>query len=189
MVTTPPPGFQPRLILHQESISGFSPAGETGYEGVAATSSPRGTLPVPPSLFSKINETGSHPQIPLPVRLPDTGYGIPARPSLKGAGYQPSALQSDAEFRTEVMEQASKRSSSHEGGLLLDPLHKGTRFSSVPMIVRTENNGFAPNFVRLFPVFQLWLQHRNRKYKPDIPHRLLLPTSPLIYYYNNSWLK
>jgi hypothetical protein len=28
--TTPPPGFQPRLILHQESISGFSPAGDTG---------------------------------------------------------------------------------------------------------------------------------------------------------------
>jgi hypothetical protein len=30
------------------------------------------------------------------------------------------------------MEQASKRSSSHEGGLLLDPLHKGTHFPSVP---------------------------------------------------------
>jgi hypothetical protein len=25
------------------------------------------------------------------------------------------------------MEQASKRSSSYEGGLLLDPMHKGTR--------------------------------------------------------------
>jgi hypothetical protein len=30
-------------------------------------------------------------------------------------------------------EQASKRSSYHEGGLLLDPLHKRTRFPSVPM--------------------------------------------------------
>jgi hypothetical protein len=30
------------------------------------------------------------------------------------------------------MEQANKRSSSHEGGLLHDPLHKGTRFPSVP---------------------------------------------------------
>jgi hypothetical protein len=30
------------------------------------------------------------------------------------------------------MEQASKRSSSHEGGLLHDPLHKGTRFPLVP---------------------------------------------------------
>jgi hypothetical protein len=73
--TTPPPGFQPRLILHQESISGISPAGDTendaisglppagdtGYEGVAATSSLRGTLPLPPSLFSKSKETGSHP--------------------------------------------------------------------------------------------------------------------------------
>jgi hypothetical protein len=29
------------------------------------------------------------------------------------------------------MEQASKRSSSHEGGLLLDPLHMRTRFPSV----------------------------------------------------------
>jgi hypothetical protein len=51
--TTPPPGFQPRLIVHQESISDYSPAGDTGndaifglppaggtrYEGVAATSS------------------------------------------------------------------------------------------------------------------------------------------------------
>jgi hypothetical protein len=27
-----------------------------------------------------------------------TGYGIPASPSLTGAGYQPSALLSDAEF-------------------------------------------------------------------------------------------
>jgi hypothetical protein len=31
-----------------------------------------------------------------------------------------------------VMEQASKRSSSHEGGFLHDPIHKGSRFS-VPM--------------------------------------------------------
>jgi hypothetical protein len=30
------------------------------------------------------------------------------------------------------MEQACKRSSSHEGGLLHYPLHKGTRFPSVP---------------------------------------------------------
>jgi hypothetical protein len=30
------------------------------------------------------------------------------------------------------MEQASKRSSSHEGGLLLDPLHMRTRFAPVP---------------------------------------------------------
>jgi hypothetical protein len=30
------------------------------------------------------------------------------------------------------MEQASKRSSSHEGGLLLDPLHMRARFHSVP---------------------------------------------------------
>jgi hypothetical protein len=28
--TTPPPGFQPRLINHKESTSGFSPAGDTG---------------------------------------------------------------------------------------------------------------------------------------------------------------
>jgi hypothetical protein len=48
--TTPPPGFPPRLINHQESTSGFSPAGDSGsgtisglppaggtrYEGVAA---------------------------------------------------------------------------------------------------------------------------------------------------------
>jgi hypothetical protein len=54
--TTPPPGFQPRLISHQEhisgvcpagdtendDISGLPPAGDTGYDGVAATSSPRG---------------------------------------------------------------------------------------------------------------------------------------------------
>jgi hypothetical protein len=30
------------------------------------------------------------------------------------------------------MEQASKRSSSHEGGLLLDPQHKGTSFPLMP---------------------------------------------------------
>jgi hypothetical protein len=92
--TTPPPDFQPRLMLHQEPISGFSPAGDTENDaisslfpagdtrndGVAATSSPRGTLLVPPSLFSKSKETGSHPHIPLPVRRPDTGCGIPATP-------------------------------------------------------------------------------------------------------------
>jgi hypothetical protein len=49
-------------------------------------------------LFSEGKETVSHPQIPFPVRRPDTGYGIPAPPSLRGAGYWPSALQSDAEF-------------------------------------------------------------------------------------------
>jgi hypothetical protein len=84
---TPPPGIQPRLIAHQESISGFSPAGDTGsgsfsglppaggtrYDGVAATSSPRGPLPVPPLLFSEGKEAGCHPQILFPVRRPDTG--------------------------------------------------------------------------------------------------------------------
>jgi hypothetical protein len=61
-------------------------------------------LPVPPSLFSKGKETGSHPQIPFPVHPPDTGYGIPAPPSIRAsAGYQPSALQSDAEFRREIL--------------------------------------------------------------------------------------
>jgi hypothetical protein len=59
--TIPPPGFQLRLIAHQESTSGFSPAGDpgsgtisglppaggTGYDGVAATSSPRDPIPVP----------------------------------------------------------------------------------------------------------------------------------------------
>jgi hypothetical protein len=74
----PPPGFQPRLIVHQESTSGFSPARDTG-NGVISGLPPRGTLPVPPSLFSKGKEAGSHPQIPFPVRRPDTGYGIPAR--------------------------------------------------------------------------------------------------------------
>jgi hypothetical protein len=53
--------------------------------GVAATSSPRGPLLVPPLLFSKGKETGCHPQIPFPVRRPDTGYGIPA-PPLRGTG-------------------------------------------------------------------------------------------------------
>jgi hypothetical protein len=64
---------------------------------------------------SKGKETGSHPQIPFPVRRPYSGYGIPAPPSLKGARCQPSAHQSDADFQREVMEQASKTSSSHEG--------------------------------------------------------------------------
>jgi hypothetical protein len=81
-VPAPPPRFQPRLILHQESISGFSPAGDTGNDGVAATSSPRGKLPVPPSLFPKSKEAGSHPQISLPVHRPDTGCGIPVPPFL-----------------------------------------------------------------------------------------------------------
>jgi hypothetical protein len=38
------------------------------------------------------------------------------------------------------MEQASKRASSHEGGLLLDPLHKNTCFSSVPIKDREERH-------------------------------------------------
>jgi hypothetical protein len=50
-------------LLKNDAISGLSPVGDTGNEGVAATSSPRGALPVPPSLFSKSKETGSHPQI------------------------------------------------------------------------------------------------------------------------------
>jgi hypothetical protein len=33
--TTPPPGFQPRLITHQESTSGFSPAGDTGSGSIS----------------------------------------------------------------------------------------------------------------------------------------------------------
>jgi hypothetical protein len=49
---------------------------------MTATSSPRGTLLVPPSLFPKSKETRSHPQIPLPVHRPDTGCGIPVPPSL-----------------------------------------------------------------------------------------------------------
>jgi hypothetical protein len=36
--TTPPPGFQPRLVLHQEAISGFV-CGVSGNEGVTAGSS------------------------------------------------------------------------------------------------------------------------------------------------------
>jgi hypothetical protein len=47
---------------------------------------------------------------------------------LRGAEIQPSAHQSDADFRREVMEQVSETSSSHEGGLLRDPLHKRTHF-------------------------------------------------------------
>jgi hypothetical protein len=99
MDVTPPPGFKPRF---QESTSGFSPAGDTGsatisglppaggteYDGVAATSSPQGPLPVPSLLFSKSKET-----IPFLVCRPETGYGIPAPSSLRGAGYQPSAHQ------------------------------------------------------------------------------------------------
>jgi hypothetical protein len=80
--TTPPPGFQPRLVLHQEAISGFPLAGSTGNdaisgfsrnEGVTATSSLRlrEALPVPPSLFSKSKETSKkHSQVPFPVRRP-----------------------------------------------------------------------------------------------------------------------
>jgi hypothetical protein len=46
------------------------------------------------------------------------------------------------------------------------------------MIMKTDNGGFAPNIVCLFPVFHprlfaVW-PHRNRKYKPEILHRLLL---------------
>jgi hypothetical protein len=32
---TPPPGFQPRLVLHQEAISGFALAGNTGYDAIS----------------------------------------------------------------------------------------------------------------------------------------------------------
>jgi hypothetical protein len=130
MVTTLPPGFQPRLILHQESISGYFLLRE--IPDMAATTEWLLLVALRVHFwflyhsFLKSKETGSHPQIPLPVRRPDTGYGIPAPPSLRGAGYQPSALQSDAEFWREVMEQASKRSSFHEGGLSFDPMHKGT---------------------------------------------------------------
>jgi hypothetical protein len=83
------------------------------------------------------------------VNKPDTGYGIPAPSSLRGAGYQLSAHQSDTEYRREVMEQASKRTSSHEGGLLLDPLHKKTRFSSVPRKDREERHHRVPTHVDL----------------------------------------
>jgi hypothetical protein len=41
------------------------------------------------------------------------------------------------------MEQASKRSASHEGGLLLDPLHMRTRFSSVPGDREADVTGFC----------------------------------------------
>jgi hypothetical protein len=47
----------------------------------------------------------------------------------------------------------SKRSSSDEGGLLLDPLHMRTHFPSVPIgIVRTDVNGFPTRLIRPFPV-------------------------------------
>jgi hypothetical protein len=54
-------------------------------------------------------------------------------PLSRGVGYQPSVRQNDADLRREVMEQASKGSFPHVGGLLLDPLHKKIKFSSVPM--------------------------------------------------------
>jgi hypothetical protein len=56
------------------------------------------------------------------------------------------------------MEQASRRSSSHEGGLLLDPLHKGISFPlmpkdredrqhSIPAQHRSSVSGFPPPVV------------------------------------------
>jgi hypothetical protein len=102
---TPPPGFQPRLVLHQEAISGFHLAGNTRYdaisgnEGVTATSSPREALPVPPSLFPKSKETGKHSQVPFPVRRPDTINETPVHHDLRGASDQPSVFQSDTDFR------------------------------------------------------------------------------------------
>jgi hypothetical protein len=59
---------------------------------VAATSSPQGPLLAPPLLFVKGKETGGHPQIPFPVRRPDSGYGIPAPSSRRGAAIQPERL-------------------------------------------------------------------------------------------------
>jgi hypothetical protein len=106
--TAPPPGFQPRLVLHQEAISGFPVAGNTGNdaisglsgnEGLTATSSPRETLPVPPSLFSKSKETGKHSQVPFPVHRPDTGNETLVHHTLRGARNQPSVFQSYADLR------------------------------------------------------------------------------------------
>jgi hypothetical protein len=103
--TTPPPDFQRRLVLHQEAISSFSLAGNTGNdaisgfsgnEGVTATSSPREALTVPPSLFSKSKETSKHSQacqVPFSVRRPDTGNEAPVHHDLRGARYQPSGQQ------------------------------------------------------------------------------------------------
>jgi hypothetical protein len=88
-----------------------------------------------------------------------------------------------------VMEQASKRSPSHEGGLLLDPLHKGTRFPllpkdredrqrRVPALHRSSVSGFPPPVVR-----------RLASPEPEILHRLLLLLRPLSCYFNNSCRK
>jgi hypothetical protein len=103
--TTPPPGFQPRLVLHQEAISSFPLAGNTGKdaisglsvnEGVTATNSPWEALPAPPSLFSNSKENGKHSRVPFPVRRPDTGNETPIHHDLRGARNQPSVFQSDA---------------------------------------------------------------------------------------------
>jgi hypothetical protein len=37
--------------LHLQDVNFQLPAGDTGSEGMTANSSPRGALPVPPSLF------------------------------------------------------------------------------------------------------------------------------------------
>jgi hypothetical protein len=111
LVTTPPPGFQPRLILHQEDISGFPLAGNTGNgimvfpargkpemtEGVTATSRPREALPVPLHSF---------PRVRRPVNTPRFHFRFV--PEMKSLSIT-SAFQSDADFQKEVMEQASKR--------------------------------------------------------------------------------
>jgi hypothetical protein len=80
-------------------------------------------------------------------------------------------LQSDAEFWRKVLEQASKRSSSHEGGLLLDPLHKGTRFPSLVKDREDRQQRVSAQIISSVSGF---------------PHRLLLR---LICCCNNSWLK
>jgi hypothetical protein len=70
--------FSPTGVTESAAISGLPPVGVTGYEGVAATSSSQGPIPAPSLLFANGKETGSHPQIPFPVRRPDSGYEIPA---------------------------------------------------------------------------------------------------------------
>jgi hypothetical protein len=57
---------------------------------------------------------------------------LPAPPLLFAKGEETRSHSPDADFRRGIMEQACKRSSSHEGGLMHDPLHKGTCFPSVP---------------------------------------------------------
>jgi hypothetical protein len=59
------------------------------------------------------------------------------------------------------MEQASKKSSSHEGGLLLDSLHMRTRSPLCLGIVRTDVNRFLPRLIRPFPTSGFSLSARN----------------------------